>query len=176
MLTVAPSETQTVQPKLLSNLLVRPWYGKLVRHILFFGTYRNVPVLLVRTRIPQLSFSIYPPWVRVHLSLLQSWIVLLLFYSISVTVTDLDLELNLRVPFPFFRFWSAIVLHNFRHINVLCIISLSGTSLSSISPGSHKERFGEDGKGKGMEGRADLVENSGYVGNYKGADTYDKTH
>ena len=38
-------------------MLVRPWYGKLVRHILFFGTYRNVPVLLVRTRIPQLSPS-----------------------------------------------------------------------------------------------------------------------
>ena len=54
MLTVAPGET--VQPKLPSNLLVRPWYGKLVRHILFFGTYRNVPVLLVRTRIPQLSY------------------------------------------------------------------------------------------------------------------------
>ncbi|KAF7238006.1 Tubulin polymerization-promoting protein family member 2 [Varanus komodoensis] len=42
--------------------------------------------------------------------------------------------------------------------------------------GSHKERFDESGKGKGMAGRADLVENSGYVGAYKGSGTYDKTH
>jgi hypothetical protein len=42
--------------------------------------------------------------------------------------------------------------------------------------GSHKERFDESGKGKGIEGRADRDENSGYVGNYKGANTYDKKH
>uniref|UniRef100_A0A8D0DJF1 Tubulin polymerization promoting protein family member 2 n=1 Tax=Salvator merianae TaxID=96440 RepID=A0A8D0DJF1_SALMN len=42
--------------------------------------------------------------------------------------------------------------------------------------GAHKERFDESGKGKGLAGRADLVENSGYVGAYKGAGTYDKTH
>ena len=42
--------------------------------------------------------------------------------------------------------------------------------------GSHKERFGEDGKGKGLEGRKELADDSGYVGNYKGAETYDKTH
>ncbi|XP_033026962.1 tubulin polymerization-promoting protein family member 2-like [Lacerta agilis] len=42
--------------------------------------------------------------------------------------------------------------------------------------GSHKERFDESGKGKGIAGRADLVSNSGYVGNYKGAGTYDKSH
>ena len=42
------------------------------------------------------------------------------------------------------------------------------------SAGSHKERFGEDGKGKGIAGRADMVDNTGYVGNYKGADTFDK--
>jgi hypothetical protein len=40
--------------------------------------------------------------------------------------------------------------------------------------GSHKERFDESGKGKGVEGRADKVESSGYVGNYKGSGTYDK--
>ncbi|XP_038662015.1 tubulin polymerization-promoting protein family member 3-like [Scyliorhinus canicula] len=39
--------------------------------------------------------------------------------------------------------------------------------------GSHKERFDESGKGKGLDGREDLVANSGYVGNYKGAGTYD---
>lgn len=41
--------------------------------------------------------------------------------------------------------------------------------------GAHKERFGADGKGKGIEGRVDREDNSGYVGNYKGAGTYDKT-
>ncbi|XP_067906027.1 tubulin polymerization-promoting protein family member 3-like isoform X2 [Heterodontus francisci] len=39
--------------------------------------------------------------------------------------------------------------------------------------GSHKERFDESGKGKGMSGREYVSENTGYVGNYKGAGTYD---
>jgi len=38
--------------------------------------------------------------------------------------------------------------------------------------GSHKERFDESGKGKGAAGRADTVENSGYVGAYKGEGSY----
>lgn len=42
--------------------------------------------------------------------------------------------------------------------------------------GSHKERFGDDGKGKGIDGRENRHDNSGYVGNYKGSGTYDKTH
>ena len=43
--------------------------------------------------------------------------------------------------------------------------------------GAHKSRFdAETGKGKGIEGRVDKTDNSGYVGNYKGAGTYDKTH
>ncbi|XP_072715679.1 tubulin polymerization-promoting protein family member 2-like [Ciconia boyciana] len=42
--------------------------------------------------------------------------------------------------------------------------------------GSHKERFDESGKGKGLAGRQDLAENSGYVGAYKGAGTYDQMH
>lgn len=40
--------------------------------------------------------------------------------------------------------------------------------------GSHKERFDEEGKGKGIEGRVDTVDDSGYVGNYKGAGTFEK--
>ncbi|RXM36049.1 Tubulin polymerization-promoting protein family member 3 [Acipenser ruthenus] len=40
--------------------------------------------------------------------------------------------------------------------------------------GSHKERFDESGKGKGKGGREDLVENTGYVGSYKNAGTYDE--
>ena len=41
--------------------------------------------------------------------------------------------------------------------------------------GSHKERFDESGKGKGLEGRKDFDDkaSSGYVGGYKGKDTFD---
>ena len=40
--------------------------------------------------------------------------------------------------------------------------------------GAHKERFDESGKGKGKEGRTEVVDNKGYVGNYKGEGTYGK--
>ena len=56
--------------------------------------------------------------------------------------------------------------------------------------GAHKTRFNEDGSGKvktilltifdyeieikGIDGRYDKVDNSGYVGAYKGAGTYGK--
>ena len=39
--------------------------------------------------------------------------------------------------------------------------------------GSHKERFDAEGKGKGLTGREDLHDGSGYVGAYKGAGSYD---
>ncbi|XP_037607207.1 tubulin polymerization-promoting protein family member 3 [Sebastes umbrosus] len=39
--------------------------------------------------------------------------------------------------------------------------------------GSHKGRFDECGKGKGREGREEIVEQTGYVGAYKNAGTYD---
>ncbi|XP_053305582.1 tubulin polymerization-promoting protein family member 3 [Spea bombifrons] len=39
--------------------------------------------------------------------------------------------------------------------------------------GSHKERFDETGRGKGKSGRENIVENTGYVGAYKHAGTYD---
>jgi hypothetical protein len=42
--------------------------------------------------------------------------------------------------------------------------------------GSHKQRFDETGKGKGISGRKDIVDQSGYVGNYVNKDSYDKTH
>lgn len=42
--------------------------------------------------------------------------------------------------------------------------------------GSHAERFDKDGKGKGMDGRVDKADGSGYVGAYKEAGTYDKKH
>ncbi|XP_037086202.1 tubulin polymerization-promoting protein family member 2-like [Pollicipes pollicipes] len=42
--------------------------------------------------------------------------------------------------------------------------------------GSHKERFDESGKGKGIAGREEQTSNDGYVSGYKEKDTYDKTH
>ncbi|GAB1609766.1 tubulin polymerization-promoting protein family member 3-like isoform X1 [Argonauta hians] len=47
------------------------------------------------------------------------------------------------------------------------------TDVSSYT-GSHKERFDAEGKGKGIEGRVDLKDESGYVGNYKGAGTFEE--
>ena len=41
--------------------------------------------------------------------------------------------------------------------------------------GSHKERFDESGKGKGVAGRKDLHDNSGYVTGYKKKDACDTT-
>lgn len=40
--------------------------------------------------------------------------------------------------------------------------------------GTHKERFDESGKGKGIAGREEVTDKSGYVSGYKGAGTYDK--
>lgn len=47
---------------------------------------------------------------------------------------------------------------------------------TTLYTGAHKERFDADGKGKGLEGRENLVANDGYVGQYKEKDTYDKKH
>ncbi|KAJ8319341.1 hypothetical protein KUTeg_004432 [Tegillarca granosa] len=42
--------------------------------------------------------------------------------------------------------------------------------------GTHKERFDEEGKGKGKEGRVDIPDDSGYVQAYKEKGTYNETH
>nr|XP_021181421.2 tubulin polymerization-promoting protein homolog [Helicoverpa armigera] len=42
--------------------------------------------------------------------------------------------------------------------------------------GSHRQRFDETGKGKGIAGRKDLVDASGYVSGYQHKDSYNKTH
>lgn len=42
--------------------------------------------------------------------------------------------------------------------------------------GSHKQRFDETGKGKGISGRKDQSDGSGYVTGYSHKNTYDKTH
>ncbi|PIK63004.1 putative tubulin polymerization-promoting protein family member 2-like isoform X2 [Apostichopus japonicus] len=42
--------------------------------------------------------------------------------------------------------------------------------------GSHKERFNEDGKGRGIQGRKDTPDTSGYVTGYGDKGKYDETH
>lgn len=42
--------------------------------------------------------------------------------------------------------------------------------------GSHKQRFDETGRGKGIAGRKDLPDQSGYVQGYQNKDTYNKAH
>lgn len=42
--------------------------------------------------------------------------------------------------------------------------------------GSHKQRFDDTGKGKGISGRKDQPDGSGYVTGYSHKNTYDKTH
>ncbi|XP_063363694.1 tubulin polymerization-promoting protein homolog [Cydia amplana] len=42
--------------------------------------------------------------------------------------------------------------------------------------GSHRNRFDDTGKGKGIAGRKDLVDGSGYVSGYQHKDSYDKSH
>lgn len=42
--------------------------------------------------------------------------------------------------------------------------------------GSHRQRFDEAGKGRGIAGRKDVQDGSGYVQGYKDKDTYSKTH
>ncbi|XP_014475189.1 PREDICTED: TPPP family protein CG45057 [Dinoponera quadriceps] len=42
--------------------------------------------------------------------------------------------------------------------------------------GSHKQRFDETGKGKGISGRKDVSDQSGYVQGYQNKDTYSKAH
>ena len=54
--------------------------------------------------------------------------------------------------------------------------NVEGMTDTSKYTGAHKERFDESGKGKGLDGREDRHENSGYVGNYKGSGTYDAKH
>ncbi|KAF4518734.1 hypothetical protein B566_EDAN005187, partial [Ephemera danica] len=42
--------------------------------------------------------------------------------------------------------------------------------------GSHKQRFDQTGKGRGIAGRKDVPDSSGYVQGYQNKDSYSKTH
>ena len=59
------------------------------------------------------------------------------------------------------------------HQKVAKVAAVDRLTDASRYTGSHKERFDESGKGRGREGREELVENTGYVGAYRNAGTYD---
>lgn len=40
--------------------------------------------------------------------------------------------------------------------------------------GTHKQRFDDSGKGKGIKGRKDIADDSGYVAGYQNKDSYGK--
>ena len=42
--------------------------------------------------------------------------------------------------------------------------------------GAHKQRFDESGRGKGIAGRKDIPDSSGYVQGYQNKDSYSKNH
>jgi p25-alpha len=42
--------------------------------------------------------------------------------------------------------------------------------------GSHKQRFDETGKGRGLAGRKDVPDATGYVQGYQNKDSYSKMH
>lgn len=73
--------------------------------------------------------------------------------------------------------------HDFNVVKI-SVIFQAGKAAASVSrltdaskyTGSHKERFDESGKGKGLAGRKDIADSSGYVSGYQHKDTYDKTH
>ncbi|XP_017772743.1 PREDICTED: TPPP family protein CG45057-like [Nicrophorus vespilloides] len=56
-------------------------------------------------------------------------------------------------------------------VNSAAVDRLTDTSKYT---GAHKERFDSSGKGKGLAGREDVTENTGYVGGYKNQGTYGK--
>ncbi|XP_057330320.1 tubulin polymerization-promoting protein homolog [Microplitis mediator] len=61
-------------------------------------------------------------------------------------------------------------------------VSIAGKASSTVDrltdvskyTGSHKQRFDESGKGKGISGRKDVHDGSGYVQGYQHKDTYNK--
>ena len=69
-------------------------------------------------------------------------------------------------------------------ISMFCFLRQATTNVGGVDrltdtskyTGAHKERFDESGKGKGIDGRENVADNTGYVGGYKEKDTYDKKH
>lgn len=117
----------------------------------------------------------------------------------KVTTTDLDIEFSKKIPkgkkMTFKDFEAVIqILAAKKGVEADVLFEkikasqpgMTGTTRTSkvggvermtdasLYTGAHKERFNSDGTGKGLEGRTDSADDSGYVGGYKGAGTYDK--
>ena len=117
----------------------------------------------------------------------------------KVTTTDLDIEFSKKIPkgkkMSFKNFEAVIqILAAKKGVEADILYGkikaaqpgMTGTTKAlkvggvermtdtSLYTGAHKERFNSDGTGRGLEGRNNSVDDSGYVGGYKGAGTYDK--
>lgn len=65
-------------------------------------------------------------------------------------------------------------------ITIGCVGKQAGKAASTVDrltdvskyTGSHKQRFDETGKGRGIAGRKDLPDQSGYVQGYQNKDSY----
>uniref|UniRef100_A0A672LSK1 Tubulin polymerization-promoting protein family member 3 n=1 Tax=Sinocyclocheilus grahami TaxID=75366 RepID=A0A672LSK1_SINGR len=95
--------------------------------------------------------------------------------SKNVTSTDVDIVFTkvklFQTLYVFFFFYSAYIVFTKKVAKTGAVDRLTDTSKYT---GSHKERFDESGKGKGKGGREEIVENTGYVGAYKNAGTYEE--
>uniref|UniRef100_A0A672LQD5 Tubulin polymerization-promoting protein family member 3 n=1 Tax=Sinocyclocheilus grahami TaxID=75366 RepID=A0A672LQD5_SINGR len=96
--------------------------------------------------------------------------------SKNVTSTDVDIVFTkvkrLFQSLYVFFFYSACKINYINKVaKTGAVDRLTDTSKYT---GSHKERFDESGKGKGKGGREEIVENTGYVGAYKNAGTYEE--
>lgn len=81
-----------------------------------------------------------------------------------------------RFGFPYYRINIETFHFDFHLQEGKAAAAVARLTDPSKYTGSHKERFDETGKGKGIAGRKDLRENSGYVSGYTHKDTYDKMH
>jgi hypothetical protein len=119
--------------------------------------------------------------------LLMAWLTLiwtLLLQHVSSNLEQRFWPLKLRGKKHMFRverglwrlWWSAVTERKYVDCQQKTVKSGAVDRLTDASKytGSHKERFDEEGKGKGISGRKDLVDDSGYVTGYKEKGSYDK--
>ena len=67
---------------------------------------------------------------------------------------------------------SKINFVNFNQQNAKAASAVERLTDVSKYTGSHKQRFDEAGKGRGIAGRKDVVDKSGYVQGYQNKDSY----
>ena len=71
-----------------------------------------------------------------------------------------------------------IYIYNFINVRLVCLQEMKVDAVTARLTdtrgytGTHKERFDTSGKGKGIAGRKDLLDDAGYVTGYKHQGTY----